>query len=259
MHAAASAAREAGVIILRRPRPSTVRSKSNARDLVSEIDRRAELLIRRRLTKAFPRIPVIGEEGDQPGDVIGLRWYVDPLDGTVNHVHGVPHFAVSIACGDEQRALAGAIYDPSRRQLFTAVLGGGAFVNGRRLRTSATRRLADSLLATGFPYDRTGPDNNVDRFTRLLLVCHGVRRLGAACLDLAYVAAGWFDGYWEMRLNAWDFAAGALLVEEAGGRMTTVSGEPLSMHSRAVLASNGHLHAKLVASLQDPPASEPGS
>jgi myo-inositol-1(or 4)-monophosphatase len=241
------AAREAGPIVLRRPK--AVETKSVSRDLVSEVDRRAEERIRRRLRQAYPEIPVVGEEGESNAPKGGLCWYVDPLDGTVNHVHGVPQFSVSIACAEDGRVVAGAIYDPSRDEMFSAARGHGAFVNRRRLQVSKTRALAEALLGSGFPYDRTGPNNNVDRFTKMLQLCHGVRRLGSACLDLAYVAAGRFDGYWELTLNAWDFAAGILLVEEAGGRVSAVDGSPLTLQSNAVLASNGPLHAELVQQL----------
>lgn len=248
--AAADAARAAGRIVLERPRPGRVETKTTSRDLVSEIDRCAQEAIRRRLERRFPGIAFIGEEGERSAIGDRMCWYVDPLDGTTNHVHGVPHFAVSVACADGDRVLAGAIHDPVRRELFTAVRGRGAFLGVRRLRVAATAELAQSLLASGFPYDRTGPNNNVDRFARMVVATQGVRRLGSASLDLAYVAAGRFDGYWETVLNPWDFAAGALLVEEAGGRVSSLDGAPLTMASRSVLASNGRLHEALVEALR---------
>ncbi len=250
LRAATAAVQEAGAVVLRRPRPGSVESKSVARDLVSEIDRRAERVVRRRLTRAFPEIPIVGEEGDKPASGSGLCWYVDPLDGTVNHVHGVPHYSVSVACAEGDRVVAGAIYDPIRRELFAAQRGGGAFLNGRRLHVTRTSVLAAALLATGFPYDRSGPDNNLDRFAQMAVLCHGVRRLGSACLDLAYVAAGRFDGYWELGLSPWDFAAGTLFVEEAGGRVSDVAGAPLALRRTSVLATNARLHDEMVEKLR---------
>jgi myo-inositol-1(or 4)-monophosphatase len=219
-------------------------------DLVTEADLVAEGIIVDRLRGAFPGDAVVAEEGGGHGGHGGRTWYVDPLDGTTNFSHGMPQFAVSIALADDQGLRLGVVHAPVYGFTFHAVRGEGAWLEGRRLRGGRARRLGDALLATGFPYDRQArPRHNVDRFGHLLGLCQGVRRAGSAALDLAFVAAGWFDGYWEDRLQPWDLAAGCLLVTEAGGTVTAFDGGPADFRSGAVVASNGAVHVELLRAL----------
>jgi len=227
-------------------------------ELVTEFDRACEQLIVEAVGTAFPRDAILAEEGgDRPGET--WRWIVDPLDGTTNFAHGLPHFAVSIA-GEHRGELAfGVVYDPMRHELFAAQRGRGATLNEARLLVSGTLTLADSLLVTGFPYDLDrNPENNLEQYAALAMQTRGVRRLGSAALDLAYVAAGRFDGYWELRLSPWDLAAGIVLVAEAGGTVTRVDGGPdVLRHPTSVAASNGRIHTALLEALQRAAGSAP--
>ena len=257
LEVATEAAREAGAILARgfsggpaavfglRQRAAT---KAGEFDLVTEYDRRSEVLLVDRLGAAFPGDRVIAEEGcGQDGDRDGAIWYVDPLDGTTNFAHGLPFFCVAIARVVEGHVDVGVVHAPVLGATFTATRGGGAFCNGKRLAVSDAATLDRAVLGTGFPSDRaTSPDNNFAQFMAVKLKVRGVRRYGSAALDLAMVAAGTFDGYWEMKLKPWDLAAGSLLVEEAGGRCTGWSGEPLQLERGAALASNGILHDQIV-------------
>jgi len=247
---AAQAAKRAGEI--QRSRFGTnfsVRHKGTV-DLVTEVDVACEEAVREELARLDPGAAVLGEEEGQTGG--GDRvWIVDPLDGTTNFAHGLPVFCCTVALRDNGRVVAGATYDPLRDELFTASLGGGAWLNGTPLRVTARADLNECLLATGFPYDlRTNPRNNFDAFQALYRSCQGVRRLGAAALDLAYVAAGRFDGFWELGLKPWDVATGVLLVEEAGGCITDVAGNPYENLSPDIAATNGHVHGPLVEILK---------
>lgn len=219
-------------------------------DLLTEFDLRAERLILDGIRQAFPQDAILSEEAGavSQGEVC---WMVDPLDGTTNFAHGLPIFCVSIACSADRQPALGVIYDPLREELFQAQAGEGALLNGERLQVSDTEALQDALLVTGFPYDiRTNPENNLDHYSKLALLSLGVRRLGSAALDLAYVAAGRLDGYWELRLNLWDWAAGALLVREAGGRVTDFAGnEDVLLGADLLVATNGLIHAALRAAL----------
>ncbi|NPA27113.1 MAG: inositol monophosphatase, partial [Chloroflexi bacterium] len=202
------------------------------------------------------------ESGARPRDPNGPRWYVDPLDGTVNYAHGMPYFAVSLAFADAEGVQLGVVFDPIREECFCAAQGQGAWLNGRRLRVSQRTRLEDSLLITGFPYDMwTNPDNNVDNYGRFLRRTQGVLRLGAAALDLCHVAAGRADGFWELRLKPWDVAAGGLIVREAGGVITDLEGNPdyLASPQPSVVAANPVLHPLMLAVLhgQDEPHVQP--
>lgn len=223
-------------------------TKKGRVDLVTDADRAAEALVRERLLAAFPGAGLVLEEGGEeraPGEGYeGLTFIVDPLDGTTNYAAGIPHFAVSLGAAHAEAGLfAGAVYDPCRDELFLAAKGEGTFLGGRRLRVSATGVLEDSVVATGFAYDRAeGGDNNHAEFAALNLATRGARRFGAAALDFAWVAAGRYDAYWERGLKPWDAAAGALLVEEAGGRVTGYAGGPFELARGEVLASNGALH-----------------
>lgn len=221
---------------------------------VTEADTEAEALILARLREAFPDHRILAEEGGgdewrEPGPPI---WLVDPLDGTNNFAHGFPHIAVSLALVDGERPVVGVIYDPLRDETFAAYAGGGATMNGEPIRVSRVRRLADSFLATGFPYDRrTAPDNNVARLDHFLRRSQGVRRAGTASLDLAYVACGRFDGFWEIRLKPWDVAAGVLLVREAGGRATDFAGTPDCLSGGEIVASNGLIHEEMLRVIRE--------
>jgi myo-inositol-1(or 4)-monophosphatase len=229
-------------------------------DLVTVADRTSEKLIRERLAAAFPEHGIYGEEGTR--DRLGgeFRWYVDPLDGTTNFAHGFPQFCVSLGLEQRDAALrpeedgrlvAAVIYDPIRDELFAAERGRGARLNGRPMRVSRTPELAEALIATGFPSRKRHQDTNIHFYHEFTLRSHGVRRAGSAALDLAYVAAGRLEAFWEFNLNPWDTAAGILLVEEAGGRVTDFSGYAFRLDSREILASNGLIHAELLGLFED--------
>ena len=236
-------------------RPASVRTKRSSIDLVTEIDRESERRIYRALARQFPDHGFYGEEATRAGLDAPFRWVVDPLDGTMNFVHGVPTFAVSIALVHQGSVLAGLIYDPTRRETFTARHGAGARLNGRRIRVSRTRRLAESLLSTGFASDfRRNPRPYLHWFKAFQSRCHGVRRIGCTTLSLAYVACGRQDGFYEQHLWPWDIAAGLLLVEEAGGRVTDFRGHPVQLTVGQVAASNGPIHERMLALLSGTPA-----
>jgi myo-inositol-1(or 4)-monophosphatase len=220
-------------------------------DLVTRIDRRSEAAILGVIGRAFPAHGVLAEEGgSSTGDGEHL-WVVDPLDGTTNYSRGFPFFCVSVGLARAGRVVVGAVYQPLLDELFTAVRGRGAFLNGKRLQVSGQARLDQAFLATGFPYDiRRSRRNNLDNFARFATRCLAVRRAGAAALDLAYVAAGRFDGFWELKLRPWDIAAGSLLIEEAGGRITGMGGNAWRLQVRDVVASNGLIHGEVLAVLR---------
>jgi myo-inositol-1(or 4)-monophosphatase len=222
-------------------------------DLVTEYDRRSEEFILESLHKAYPGCRVLAEESGLNREGSGCLWMVDPLDGTTNFSHGVPIFAVSIACTENGRARLGVVYDPTRGECFRAERGRGAFRGDARLHVSSARELRRALLVTGFPYDAwSNPENNLENFGRFSRRCQGVRRLGSAALDLAYIAAGRLDGYWEMRLSPWDVAAGGLIAEEAGARVTDLSGKGNYLtDSPSILAANPVLHEQMLAVIRD--------
>jgi len=243
------ARRAGGLLLDGYGRATQVRHKG-AVDLVTEYDLKSEQLLVEGIRSAYPADAILSEEGGgQEGE--GVRWLVDPLDGTTNFAHGLPIFSVSIACVRVEELLLGVIYDPTREELFHTLAGEGAFLNEAPIRVSAATTLDESLLVTGFPYDiRTNPDNNLSYFNALAVRARAVRRLGSAALDLAYVAAGRFDGYWELRLNPWDWAAGVLLVREAGGRATTFGEDEKVLDGDATLvATNGRIHEQLITAL----------
>ncbi len=219
-------------------------------DLVTDYDRRSEELIVRRLHAAFPGDQVLAEEGGLSGSSSARRWLVDPLDGTTNFAHGLPLFSVSIALEVEGELEIGVVAAPALGWIFAAQRGAGATCNGEPLRVSETASLAESLLVTGFPYDRqTSAENNLAQFVALQQRAQGVRRLGSAALDLALVARGALDGYWEMKLRPWDLAAGTLLVREAGGVVTDWRGGGVAIDRGAAVATNGRIHTQLLATL----------
>ena len=220
--------------------------KKGAIDLVTEIDLQIEREFRKMIAERFPDHVVLGEEFSASGDretTPPFCWVFDPVDGTTNYAHGLPIFCSSLALEIEGELVVGAIYDPTRRELFTAERGQGAWLNGQPLRVSSAETLLDSLLVTGFHYGiQRDPEELVSLFREFITKARAVRRLGSAALDLAYVAAGRFDGYWESKIQPWDVAAGALIVEEAGGRVTTVDGQPFKSRAGSVLATNTRIH-----------------
>ena len=217
--------------------------KGEERNLVSEIDRGSEAKIISIIKRHYPHHAILAEESGASDSSAEYKWIIDPLDGTTNFLHGVPVFSVTIGIERKGELIGGVIYDPNRDELFTVEKGAGAFLNGRRLKVSQSTELINSLLVTGFPYDiAANPDHAVERFTAFLVAARGLRRFGSAALDLCYVAAGRFDGFWEVSLNPWDMAAGVLLVNEAGGRTTNFAGDPLNIYQKNVLASNGLIH-----------------
>ncbi|HVC47182.1 MAG TPA: inositol monophosphatase family protein [Terracidiphilus sp.] len=229
-------------------------------DLVTVADRTVEKLIRMRLGERFAGHGVYGEEGTREGLEREYRWYVDPLDGTTNFAHGFPQFCVSLGlerrpaglmADEDGEMVAGVIYDPMRDELFCAERGRGAELNGKKISVSRTEMLAESLVATGFPSRKRHASPNIHFYQEFTLRSHGVRRAGSAALDLAYVAAGRLEAFWEFNLNPWDTAAGFLLVEEAGGKVTDFFGRRFRLDSREVLASNGRIHGELVGLFED--------
>ena len=222
-------------------------------DLVTEADRASEALIVERLRAHWPEHGIVGEEGTRSDPGADYRWYVDPLDGTTNFAHGFPVFCVSLALvheEDEQLA-AGVLYDPTRDEMFSAERGQGATLNGKSIHVSKTTRLAESLLGTGFPSHKRHRNPNIHFYHQITLRSHGLRRAGSAALDLANVACGRYDGFWEFNLNPWDTAAGVLLVQEAGGRVTRFDGSPFRLDSSEVLATNGFIHQELMTSFEE--------
>lgn len=232
-------------------RPLRVVTKRSAIDLVTEVDHRAERTIERLLRRAYPTYGFFGEETGRRDAGAVYQWYVDPIDGTTNFVHGLPMFCTSIALVHRGEPLLGVIYHPTRDELFTAVRGGGSFLNGHRCRVSRTRRLASSLFSTGFPSEfRRAPRKFLKPFVAFQLATHAVRRTGSAALNLAYVACGRLDGVWEEKIWPWDIAAALLLVREAGGRATTFTGRPLRLTDDHILATNGRVHAAALTVLR---------
>jgi myo-inositol-1(or 4)-monophosphatase len=220
-------------------------------NLVTEMDMRSERAIVATLRKAFPEHGIIAEEETDLRNDSGFRWIIDPLDGTTNYAHGYPCFSVSIALERQGEVIVGVVYDPMREELFSAQKGAGAFVNGKGIRVSSVDTLIKGLLSTGFPYDRKlSGKNNMDFFHDLLMASQEVRRDGSAALDLCSVAAGRFDGFWELKLKPWDVAAGSLIVNEAGGVVSDLAGNPVGLDAGEILASNGRIHQQMVEVLQ---------
>lgn len=244
-------AREAGRVLAERfGRVSLAVSHKGDIDLVTEADLAAERLIVERIRSYYPRHAVLAEESGasepEGADTSAYKWIVDPLDGTTNYAHGYPCFCVSIALEHKGELVIGVIYDPTRDEMFAAERGAGASLNGRRIRVSAIDDLNQAMLCTGYPYDVRGRDNFARNFTNFIMHAQGVRRDGSAALDLAYVACGRFDGFWEEGLRPWDVAAGVLLIEEAGGRVSRYDGSPFGIYAPPIMASNGIIHEAMM-------------
>jgi myo-inositol-1(or 4)-monophosphatase len=217
-------------------------------DLVTSVDRDAERCIVESLRRNFPDYSILAEEEtDTAGAQNSFCWIVDPLDGTTNFAHGYPQLCVSIALECESHLLLGVVYDPLRRECFSAIRGQGAKLNGAAIHVSKTTELDQALLATGFPYDRrANPDFYLTYFKGFIMRSQGIRRAGSAALDLCYVASGRLDGFWEFKLHPWDTAAASLIVKEAGGRMSDFSGREFSIHGSETMGSNGAVHAEML-------------
>lgn len=245
-------AREAGSLLVQRLGAAQISNKGDI-DLVTEADIAAEELIIERIRSHYPQHAVLAEESGEsivnggPGD---WKWIIDPLDGTTNYAHGYPCFCVSIAVEFTGVLEIGVVYDPLRNEMFAAERGRGATLNGRTIRVSAIDRISDAMLCTGFPYNVRERPDFAREFAKFTMEAQAVRRDGSAAIDLAYVACGRFDGFWEDGLNPWDMAAGLLLIEEAGGRVSNYSDAPLSIYTKQVLASNGLLHQAMMGVLR---------
>jgi len=221
-------------------------------NLVTEVDMVCEEQIVGAIRNRYPGHDILAEEHDYVALHSSHKWIIDPLDGTTNYAHGFPWFGISIALEIDGGVRAGVIYHPMMDELFTAVKGEGAYLNGGRIHVSRRAPLNSSLLATGFPYDRRWDnENNFANFEKIQMAARAVRRAGAAALDLAYVAAGRLDGYWECKLKPWDVAAGVLLVEEAGGEVTNHGGDPYSIYDHRIVASNGLIHGEMIEVLKE--------
>lgn len=245
-------AREAGHLLLEKfGRITTVTMKGDI-NLVTEADLASEALIIERIKSHYPKHEILAEEAGNAVTIDGeteWKWIIDPLDGTTNYAHGYPCFAVTIALERRGEVVVGVTFDPTRNELFAAEKGQGATLNGKPIRVSDTESLSASLIVTGFPYDFKRKDDFARHLTEFLMQSRGVRRDGSAAIDMAYVACGRFDGFWEEGLNPWDMAAGRLLIEEAGGWVTGYNGEPFSIYTPPVCASNGKIHNEMLAVL----------
>jgi myo-inositol-1(or 4)-monophosphatase len=253
LQAAVAASMEAGALLLEYAMSGFRIERKNPIDLVTDADHAAEQCIINRIRAHFPTHRFLAEErGHVERSPSPYLWIVDPLDGTTNFAHGYPAYCVSIGLEYTGHCILGAVFDPSRNELFAAIESRGAHLNGRPIHVSDTKDLDSSLLVTGFSYDiRESPRNNLDHFAKFSLKSQGMRRTGSAALDLCYVAAGRFDGFWEVKLNPWDMAAGAVIVREAGGHLTNFHGDELSIYGQELVASNGHIHQAMLQVLND--------
>ncbi len=251
LEVATEIAREAGALLLNYLEKRPAWEVKGEQDLVTEADRASEALIVSRLHQYFPAHSVVAEEGSGTDRKSEFCWYVDPLDGTTNFAHSYPAFAVSIGLLQGEEIIAGVVYDTTRDEMFSAEKGSGAYLNNRRIRVSKTAVLAESLLATGFPSRKRHEDVNVYFFHQLGVKAHGIRRSGSAAIDLASVASGRLDGFWEFGLHPWDVAAGLLLVSEAGGGYSDMRGDRFSLDSPHLIADNSLLHNEFLASVND--------
>ena len=222
-------------------------SYKGAVDLVTQFDRRSQDMIVRALVRQYPTYGILSEENVSRNTTAICKCIVDPLDGTTNFAHGLPIWTLSVALEQEGNVVLGVVYDPTRREMFYALKGGGAFLNKQRIRVSHVKELNAALLVTGFPYDiRKSRNNNLDHFSNFAVRAQAVRRLGSAALDLCYTACGRFDGYWEIKLSPWDQAAGSLILQEAGGKVTDFQNRPFNIYGNQVLGTNGHIHSQML-------------
>lgn len=253
-HVAIEAARQAGAILLDYAQKGfTIQHKEQAINLVTEADLQAEKLILEMIGKNFSHHQILSEEeGLQDTSTSQTKWIIDPLDGTTNFAHGFPMYNVSIGVEHEGKVVIGVVLDPTRNELFHAQEGQGATLNGTPIQVSKTPKLNQALLVTGFAYDiHTAEDNNLKEFCAFALRARGMRRTGTAAIDLCYIAAGRFDGFWELKLNPWDTAAGTLIAKEAGGTVTNYAGEPHSIYGKTIIATNGLIHPEMVEVLKE--------
>lgn len=239
---AAEIAREAGALLATYFERRVAFELKGEHDLVTEADRASEKLVLERLRSHFPTHSIMAEEGGRYEGSSEYRWFVDPLDGTTNFAHGFPMYNITLAVEQAGELIAGVTFDPMRNELFAAERGAGAYLNNRRIRVSKVSRVNDTLVATGFPSRKRHENVNVHFYYQLAMVTHGVRRAGSAALDLAYVACGRLDAFWEFGLNPWDMAAGILLVTEAGGKCSDMKGGPASLFGPHLLVDNGLVH-----------------
>jgi myo-inositol-1(or 4)-monophosphatase len=245
LDAAIEIAREAGEVLM--AHRGVAFELKGEHDLVTAADRASEKLVIQRLRQRFPGHGIYAEEGGRAALEAPLRWYIDPLDGTTNFAHGYPMWNVTLALAQNQEVIAGVVYDPLNRELFAAERGAGARLNGAPIHVSKAPNLNESLVSTGFPSRRRHQNVNIHFYYQLAMLTHGVRRSGSAAIDLAYTACGRIEAFWEFGLNPWDMAAGALLVEEAGGKVSGMRGEPVDLHGKYLLVDNGLIHAEIVA------------
>jgi myo-inositol-1(or 4)-monophosphatase len=247
LETAVEIAREAGALLSHYFERRVAFETKGEFDLVTEADRASEKLVVERLRTHFPSHAIVAEEGGGHASPSEYCWFVDPLDGTTNFAHGFPTFNVTLGLARAGEMIAGVVYDPTRQEMFSAERGGGAYLNNRRIRVSGARKVSESLASTGFPSRKRHHNINIHFYYQLAMASHGVRRTGSAAVDLAYVAAGRLDYFWEFGLKPWDMAAGTLLVQEAGGRVTDMKGDPLSVTtSDHLLADNGVLHDEVL-------------
>ncbi|MEK7272544.1 MAG: inositol monophosphatase family protein [Nitrospirota bacterium] len=261
LETAIHAARQAGKVLSRYARTGFRVENKSAIDLVTEADHAAEQCVIDVILASYPDHGFLAEERGRSGQSQSpYVWIIDPLDGTTNFVHGFPTYCVSIGLEYKKQCVLGVVYDPTRDELFSATRGGGAQVNDQPLHVSHTAQLDQALLVTGFAYNfRETPNNNLDHFARFALLVQGLRRTGSAALDLCYVAAGRFDGFWEVKLNPWDMAAGVVILREAGGRVTDFCGQSHSLYGQELVASNGHLHDSMISVIRESLDSRPPS
>ena len=240
-------AREAGIFLKDKLNSAHTINYKGDINLVTEVDKISEEMITSKIKALFPDHDILAEEFTDINSGSDFRWIIDPLDGTTNYIHGFPFFCVSLALERLNTMIVGIVYDPILDEMFVAEKGKGAFLNEIEIHVSNTNSIIKSLLATGFPYDiQKDNDNNLNYFNEMILKAQAIRRAGSASLDLAYVAAGRFDGFWELKLNPWDIAAGWLLVEEAGGLVTDIGGRDYYLESSSILASNGRIHKEMI-------------
>ena len=253
LETAIAASREAGVLLLGYVRSGFRIEHKTSINLVTDADRAAEQCVIDIIRKQFPTHRFLAEEqGRIEQSPSPYLWVIDPLDGTTNFAHGYPAYCVSIGLEYQGRCILGTVFDPSRNELFTAVEGRGAQLNGHPIHVSDTMSLDNSLLVTGFAYDiRDSPRKNLDHFVKFSLKAQGIRRTGSAALDMCYVATGRFDGFWEVKLNPWDLAAGSVIVRESGGRLTNFCGDDFSIYGQEIVASNGYIHQAMLKVLNE--------